>query len=144
MQCGLYCIVFSVVMINQQYTYTFVTITHYIFEHAQACINKATCIFLYIHVYPCIFLYIPVYPCVYIPVYISLYIPVYPCIFLYIPVYPVDSNDRLYSGERRFLHEVITTIHTLLEVISTHIKSLTTPPEEVRPWLLLPWKYTCS
>lgn len=42
----------------------------------------------------------------------------------------VDSNDSLYSGERKFINEIIGLVHKLLEIISNHIKSLTSSSDE--------------
>ena len=44
-------------------------------------ITRATCIYMYIHVYTCIYMYMHVYACIY------MYILIYTCIYMYIHVY---------------------------------------------------------
>lgn len=41
----------------------------------------------------------------------------------------VDSNDSLYAGDRKLVAEVAKLVHTLLEQILEHMRSLTTSPE---------------
>jgi len=41
----------------------------------------------------------------------------------------VDSNDSLYAGDRKLVAEVAKIVHTLLEQILEHMRSLTTSDE---------------
>lgn len=54
------------------------------------------------------------------------------------PTHTVDSNDSLYAGDKKFVAEVAKLVHTLLEQILEHMKSLTTS-DEVRGTALLLW-----
>lgn len=49
----------------------------------------------------------------------------------------VDSNDSLYAGGKKFVTEVAAIVHTLLEQILEHLKSLTTSDELRRRQALL-------
>uniref|UniRef100_A0A1X7VFK8 VPS35 endosomal protein-sorting factor-like n=1 Tax=Amphimedon queenslandica TaxID=400682 RepID=A0A1X7VFK8_AMPQE len=44
----------------------------------------------------------------------------------------VDSNDALYSGEKKFTNEVVSLVSKLLAVIWNHIKGLTSPDDAKR------------
>ena len=41
----------------------------------------------------------------------------------------VDSNDSLYAGDRKFVSEVAKLVHTVLQQVLDHIKSLATSDE---------------
>ena len=47
------------------------------------------------------------------------------------PVWSVDSNDRLYAGEKKFINEIVALVHKLLELISNQIKALTSPEDVI-------------
>ena len=49
-------------------------------------------------------------------------------LFYHLP-HTVDSNDSLYAGGKKFVGEVAKLVHTLLEQILEHMKSLTTSDE---------------
>ena len=51
----------------------------------------------------------------------------------------MDSNDSLYAGDRKLVAEVAKIVHTLLEQILEHMRSLTTS-DEVSLSNCIPWK----
>ena len=48
---------------------------------------------------------------------------------VYVFCVAVDSNDSLYAGDRKFVSEVAKLVHTVLQQVLDHIKSLATSDE---------------